>query len=61
MCVYKGDLFIIFSLSILYSGEHLESGIQDSMVLEADESLVVTAQDGFVDTLPDGMTAGVTA
>lgn len=37
------------------TGERLESGIQDSMVLEADECLVVTAQDAFMDTLPDGM------
>lgn len=38
----------------LRPGEQLEAGIQNVIILEADEALVVTAVDEFDDVLPDG-------
>ena len=43
----------LLSLS-LPLGEQLEAGIQNVIILEADEALVVTAVDEFDDVLPDG-------
>ncbi|XP_064383731.1 major vault protein-like [Halichondria panicea] len=40
----------------LHPGERLETGIKNSMILQADEAVVVTAHDEFVDTLPNGKT-----
>ena len=39
-------------------GEDLESGIKNSIVLQLDEAVVVTAQEEFDDTLPDGEERG---
>ena len=35
-------------------GERLETGIKNALVLQSDEAVVLTAQEEFVDTLPDG-------
>ena len=32
----------------------MESGIKNSLVLQSDEAVVLTAQEEFVDTLPNG-------
>ena len=37
-----------------FSGESLERGIQNAIILEADEALVLRAQEEFDDILPDG-------
>lgn len=34
-------------------GERLESGIKNALVLQSDEAVVLTAQEEFVDALPD--------
>ena len=41
-------------LSIYYTGEDLESGIRNALLLQSDEAVVVTAQEEFEDVLPDG-------
>ena len=53
-CAESICYIFISSLPSSSAGERLEKGIQDSIVLEADECLVVTAQEEFVETLPDG-------
>ena len=54
---FKGFMFIHMSgsWSCLFTvGERLESGIKNALVLQSDEAVVLTAQEEFVDTLPDG-------
>ena len=41
-------------LYIDHVGERLESGIKNVLLLQSDEAIVVTAQEEFDDTLPDG-------
>ena len=41
---------------VCVSGEHLEAGIKNVLLLQSDEAIVVTAQEEFEDTLPDGKT-----
>ena len=43
MCVYT-----------YISGEQLESGIKNVLLLQSDEAIVATAQEEFDDVLPDG-------
>ena len=40
------------------TGEHLESGIKNVLLLQADEAVVVTAQEEFDDTLSSGERMG---
>ena len=36
-----------------HTGERLEAGIKNALILQSDEAVVVTAQEEFVDTLPN--------
>ena len=36
------------------TGEVLEAGIKNALLLQSDDAVVVTAQEEFDDTLPDG-------
>ena len=51
VCSCKSVLYYYF---ISFSGEELEKGIQNAIILEADEALLLTAQEEFDDILPDG-------
>ena len=57
-CLQKASVLStrLASLTCLFaSGETLEgSGIKNAIVLQSDEGVVLTAQEEFDDTLPDG-------
>ena len=46
--------FLFVCVCDLHLGEHLERGIKNSLILLADEAVVLTAQEEFEDTLPNG-------
>ena len=46
--------FLASGTCLFAVGERLESGIKNSLVLQSDEAVVLTAQEEFVDTLPNG-------
>ncbi len=39
-------------------GERLEKGIKNKILLQSDEAVVITAEEEFDDTLPDGKEEG---
>ena len=49
-CIFKGSAL----LCVYFTVEELERGIQDAIILEADEALLVTAQEEFDDIAQDG-------
>lgn len=46
--------FLASGTCLFAVGERLETGIRNSLVLQSDEAVVLTAQEEFVDVLPDG-------
>ena len=51
---YVSELYFISFSHHIILGEELEKGIQNAIILEADEALLLTAQEEFDDILPDG-------
>ena len=51
---YVSELYFLSFSHHITLGEELEKGIQNAIILEADEALLLTAQEEFDDILPDG-------
>ncbi len=54
--VVVGGVLNLITQCYTDAGEHLSpgSGIKDAVILQADEAVVITAEEEFDDVLPDG-------